>query len=336
MTIAPTAPSASTTPPPKAYSPESLRVLLFEDSAMDAALIKKFLQTAGVRLTNIFHSDTIPSALQVLTRETVDLCLTDYYLRPHTGFDLMDEARRFDVDIPFIVLTSMDDRAIDHGALNRGAYDFLIKSDLTVEGLERSMRYAMNRHKREAALSKAALYDPLTGLFTRAAFLERLTQAIDDNRQRSGTVGLLHINLNGMKFINEAFSHKIGDDVLKDAAKKLSATRRRFDVLARFGGDEFTFIISEIIMPKQAIPVARQMMDAISGDLQARDGGHPMICAAGLVAETLSRHNSPPTQELADRMVQLANRAMFEAKQRSRMSGTSELIMGRLGHDRVN
>lgn len=330
--------TAATAPPetPKTFSPETLRVLLFEDSAMDAALIKKFLQTAGVRLSNIFHTDTIPSALQVLTREGVDLCLTDYFLRPHTGFDLMDEARRFDVDVPFIVVTSMDERDIDHGALDRGAYGFLVKSDLTVEGLERSMRYALNRHRKEAALSKAALYDPLTGLFSRAAFLERLTQAIDDNRRRSGTVGLLHINLNGMKFINEAFSHKVGDDVLKDAAKRLSSARRRFDVLARFGGDEFTFIISEIIMPKQAIPISRQMLDAISGDLQARDGGHPMSCAAGLVAETLSRYNSPPTAELADRMVQLANRAMFEAKQRSRMSGTSELIMGRLGHDRVN
>ena len=113
-TTAPSAPSAA-----KAFAPESLRVLLFEDSAMDAVLIKKFLQTAGVRLTYIFHTDTIPSALQVLTRENVDLCLTDYYLRPHTGFELMDEARRFDVDIPFIVLTGMDDRSIDHGALAR-------------------------------------------------------------------------------------------------------------------------------------------------------------------------------------------------------------------------
>ncbi|PHX98446.1 MAG: hypothetical protein CK529_13030 [Rhodospirillaceae bacterium] len=113
-TTAPSAPSAA-----KAFAPESLRVLLFEDSAMDAVLIKKFLQTAGVRLTYIFHTDTIPSAFQVLTRENVDLCLTDYYLRPHTGFELMDEARRFDVDIPFIVLTGMDDRSIDHGALTR-------------------------------------------------------------------------------------------------------------------------------------------------------------------------------------------------------------------------
>jgi diguanylate cyclase (GGDEF)-like protein len=337
MTAPMSTPAAAAAPsPPKTFAPESLRVLLFEDSAMDAALIKKFLQTTGVRLTNIFHTDTIPSALQVLTRENVDLCLTDYYLRPHTGFDLMDEARRFDVDIPFIMLTGMDDRSIDDGALSRGAYGFLIKGDLTVEGLERSMRYALTRHSRESALNKAAVYDSLTGLLNRGAFMERFAQAIDDNRQRSGTIGLLHINLNGTKFLNEAFGHKIGDDILKAVAKRLSAARRPSDILGRLGGDEFIFVLSEMVLPKQSIAIARSMMDAISGDIEARDGAHPITCAAGLVAETILRRNSPPTAELVDRMVQLAGRAMFEAKQRTRMSTVSELIMGKLGHDRVH
>ncbi|MDX2222594.1 MAG: response regulator, partial [Rhodospirillaceae bacterium] len=161
------------------FAPENLRVLLFEDSAMDAALIKKFLQTAGVRQANIFHTDTIPSALQVLTREKVDVCITDYFLRPHTGFDLMDEAKRCDLDVPFIMLTGLDDRAVDEGALSRGAYDFLVKGDLTVEGLERSMRYALDRHRKVAALTQAAVYDQMTGLLNRTAFADRLAQCID-------------------------------------------------------------------------------------------------------------------------------------------------------------
>ena len=332
MTATPT-PSAPAAP--KSFSPETLRVLLFEDSAMDAALIKKFLQTTGVRLTNIFHTDTIPSALQVLTRENVDLCLTDYYLRPHTGFDLMDEARRFDVDVPFIVLTGMDDRAIDDGALARGAYDFLVKGDLTVEGLERSMRYALNRHRREAVLTKAAVFDSLTGLLNRATLIERLAQTLDDSRQRSGTIGFLHINLNGTKFINESFGHKIGDDLLKGVAAKLSAARRPSDILARLGGDEFAFIINDFLLPKHCIAIARKMLETASGPVMTRDGEHNVIVAAGLVAETISR-TAPPSQELLDRIIQLTSRAMFEAKQRTRMSSASEIVMGRLGYDRVN
>jgi diguanylate cyclase (GGDEF)-like protein len=327
--------TATSSAVPKQFQPDNLRVLLFEDSAMDAALIKKFLQTTGVRLTNIFHTDTIPSALQVLAREQVDLCLTDYYLRPHTGFDLMDEVRRFDLDIPFIVLTGMDDRAVDEGALERGAYDFLVKGELTVEGLERSMRYALTRHSREAILTKAATRDSLTGLMNRTAFVERLTQLIDDARVRAESVALLHINLNGMKHINETFSHRVGDDVLKNVAAKLNDVRRPSDFLARLGGDDFAFIITDFLLPKHSIEISRKMIEAVTCDIPARDGAHNMIVAGGLVAETI-RRTSPPTPELVERIMVLASRAMFEAKARTRIKTTSDLVMGRLGQDRVN
>lgn len=327
--------AASAAPVPKIFSPESLRVLLFEDSAMDAALIKKFLQTTGVKLTNIFHSDTIPSALQVLTRESVDLCLTDYYLRPHTGFDLMDEARRFDIDIPFIVLTAMDDRSIDDGALARGAYDFLVKGDLTVEGLERSIRYTLTRHSRESELTKAATFDPLTGLLNRPAFLARFTQAIEDCRPRGESLALLHLNLNGIKHLNETRGHKAGDEALRIAAKRLAEAKRPSDVLARLGGDEFAFIITDFLLPKHAVAISRAVIEAVTSHVSVRGHDISMFVAAGLVAETV-RRSSPPTQELVERIMTLASRAMFEAKERCRIKSTSDLVMGRLGHDRVH
>lgn len=333
--MTPTTAATTSKPTQKTFSPESLRVLLFEDSAMDAALIKKFLQTAGVRLTNIFHTDTIPSALQVLSRENVDLCLTDYYLRPHTGFDLMDEVRRFDFNVPFIVLTGMDDRAIDDGALSRGAYDFLVKGDLTVEGLERAMRYTMNRHSRETALTKAAVFDSLTGLLSRAAFVDRLTQTIDDSRPRGDNVALLHINLNGTKHLNDTKGLKAGDEMLKAVAKKLSDIRRPSDQLARLGGDDFALIITDFLLPKHSIAISRKAIDEISGHVPVRDGHVHITAAAGLVAETI-RRTSAPTQELVERMMQLSSRAMFEAKERCRMKNASDLVMGRLGQDRVH
>lgn len=332
-----TAPAPSTEAPaePRNFSPDNLRVLLFEDSAMDAALIKKFLLTAGVRLANIFHTDTIPSALQVLTREHVDVCLTDYYLRPHTGFDLMDEARRFDFDIPFIVLTAMDDRAIDDGALARGAYDFLVKGELTVEGLERAIRYTMTRHSRESELTKAAVNDGLTGLLNRTAFIGRLNQIIDDSRPRGHNVGLVHVNLNGTKHINETRGHKTGDEVLKTVARKFADIKRRSDIVARLGGDDFAFIMTDFLLPKHAIAIARAILAEVTGPIEARGVSFEMSAAAGLVAETI-RRTSPPTSELVERMMLLASRAMFEAKQRCRQKSTSDLVMGRLGQDRVH
>ena len=117
-----------------------LSVLVFEDNARDRVLIKKFLEAAGVRGPNIHHADTIPAALQVLRREAIDLVLADYYLQPHTGLDLMDETRHSEFDVPFVVMSALDDDAIDRKALAHGAYGFLAKSELTVERLERAIR----------------------------------------------------------------------------------------------------------------------------------------------------------------------------------------------------
>ncbi len=312
----------------RSYTPAELSVLLFEDNAIDAALIKRFLRTVGVPASRIHLADTIPSALQILTRERVDLCLTDYHLRPHTGFDLMDEAKRFDVDVPFIVVSALDDRAIDEGALAHGAYDFLVKGELTVEGLERAIRYALAQHARESVLTRAAYVDALTGLPNRAAFTERLTQAVADNAARGGMVGVALFNLNGTKFLNEAFGQAIGDDVLRCTATRLSAARDPANLVARLGGDEFAVVLTDFLLAGQALATAKSLSDAITGAVETRDGKHVVTVAGGVAA--LAVKGSTPAfsaRETAERLLQQASHAMFTAKHSARRDGRSHVAV---------
>ncbi|TAL00405.1 MAG: diguanylate cyclase [Rhodospirillaceae bacterium] len=309
------------------YAPQSLRVLLFEDNPLDAALIRKFLLTVGVRSTNIHHVDTIPSALQMLTRENVDVCLADYYLRPSTGFDLMDEAKRYDINVPFIMLTAMDDRSIDDGALARGAYGFLVKGELTVEGLERSIRYALMRHKRESTLARDALIDTLTGLPNRKAFYERVIGAVADNAGRNGMVAVALFNLNGTKFLNESFGTKVGDDMLCAVAKKLRDSKRASDMVARIGGDEFAVLMADLVLPGHAVAQAKSLVSAITGTVDTRDGKHDVNLAGGVATMTASQ--SAPA-EAVDRLMQQATQAMFNAKLMTRRGGVSEIAVARL------
>lgn len=312
-----------------AIKPESLRVLLFEDNALDAALIKKFLQTAGVRQANIHLTDTIPSALQLLTRDSVDVCLVDYYLRPHTGLDLMDEARRFDVDVPFIMLTSMDDRSIDDGALARRAYGFLVKGDLTVEGLERTIRYAMKRHVRERALVQAAAFDDMTGLPNRATFLERLAQDIDDHRPKGGMLSLLLINMHATRFLNEAYGPAVGDDVLKTLAERLRAHRRSSDYIGRLGGDTFGVILSDVVLQHHAQIYAKKLMGVVAQPAETRDGVHDIVVACGLASHT-TKTDGVATADIVTGLLRRATEAMTEAKKNTRNKAISELIAAKL------
>ncbi len=320
-------------PPTFDYAPESLRVLLFEDNAMDATLIKRFLRSVGVPPAQIYHADTIPSALQVLTHERVDLCLADYYLRPHTGFDLMDEARRFEVDVPFIVVTALDDRSIDDGALAHGAYDFLVKGDLTVEGLERSIRYALTRHRRESWLGRAAFFDALTGLPNRAAFTERLTQAIADNAASGGMVGVALFNLNGTKFINETIGRDVGDDILRCVAGRLAAAKSRGHVAASLGGDEFAVVMTGFLLSGHALAAAQQLAESMTGPVETRDGEQILTVAGGVAAQAATPAagaSAVLAAEIAGRLLQRAGQAMLDAKRGARRDGRSHVAVAHM------
>lgn len=312
---------------PHSFAPQSLRVLLFEDNPLDAALIKKFLLTVGMRSTNIHHVDTIPSALQVLAREQIDVCLADYYLRPSTGFDLMDEARRYDVNVPFIMLTAMDDRTIDEGALARGAYGFLVKGELTVEGLERSIRYTLMHHARESTLARDALTDSLTGLPNHKAFRDRVAAAIADNAGRSGLVAVAIFNLNGTKFLNESHGVKVGDDVIRAAAAGFRKHKRSGDFLARVGGDEFAILMTDLVLPGHAVNQAKALATALTGPMDTHDGRHEVTLAGGVASLTASKMS---TAEATERLMAQATQAMFNAKLITRRGSTSEVAVARL------
>ncbi|MSO73407.1 MAG: diguanylate cyclase [Rhodospirillaceae bacterium] len=306
----------------------ALRILLFEDNAMDVALLRKFLQSVGVRRTHIHHADTIPSALQVMTCERVHLCLADYHLRPHTGFDLMEEARRLDLDVLFIVVTVLDDRQIDEGARAQGAYAFLVKAELTVESLDRTIRYALTSHARESTLFHSAYRDELTHLPSRRAFLERLMQAAADNAAHAGMVGVAVLNLNGTRAINDTLGHKTGDEVLCALARRLKAAKDRGDGIARIGGDEFAVVMSDFLLAPQALSRAQRLVDAVTGPVETQAGTHVITVAGGVASQAMTVTTSP--QDAADRLLEQASYAVRTAKRGTRAGTVSHIAFAHL------
>jgi diguanylate cyclase (GGDEF)-like protein len=95
-------------------------------------------------------------------------------------------------------------------------------------------------------LRHKASHDPLTGLLNRVGFRQHLDRIVDSARPKSGRVGLLFIDLDEFKQVNDAYGHDAGDELIRKAAHRLEATARAGDGVARLGGDEFAIILANV------------------------------------------------------------------------------------------
>src|SRR5205823_337984 len=103
-------------------------------------------------------------------------------------------------------------------------------------------------------LAQAALHDPLTGLPNRKAFQDHLDVALARAEREGGVVGVLFIDLDNFKLINDSFGHAAGDAVLQSVTSRLLGTTRAMDVVSRQGGDEFLILVSDLRAEEKVKP----------------------------------------------------------------------------------
>jgi diguanylate cyclase (GGDEF)-like protein len=114
---------------------------------------------------------------------------------------------------------------------------------------------------RHATLS--AQFDALTGLPNRALFVDRMTHAIAHARRHGTLLAVLFLDLNNFKQVNDAFGHATGDEVLREAARRLVASLREEDTICRHGGDEFVVLLTQVTEPEDAVGVAHKLIAAL-------------------------------------------------------------------------
>ena len=132
----------------------------------------------------------------------------------------------------------------------------------------------------EQQLRQLALYDPLTGLANRAFFHERLRHAIKLRHEDGHATGLLYIDLDDFKGINDRWGHDLGDEVLREIGKRIERSVRPGDTAARLGGDEFAVVLTEPVEPEDAVGVAERLLTEIGKPLDTGSG--PLYTSASV------------------------------------------------------
>jgi diguanylate cyclase (GGDEF)-like protein len=156
-------------------------------------------------------------------------------------------------------------------------------------------------------LAHQAHYDALTDLPNRALFRDRLDQAIAQARRDLTHIGVLFLDLDGFKHINDTLGHQQGDQVLLEVTRRIQALLREQDTLARMGGDEFMVILPGLKKPGHAARVAEKCVHAIRAPM--RLGGHELR-----VSSSIGISIFPEDAQDAELLQRNADLAMYLAK----------------------
>ncbi|MFC1749450.1 EAL domain-containing protein [Pseudomonadota bacterium] len=188
------------------------------------------------------------------------------------------------------------------------------------------------RKRYEKKIWHQANYDSLTGLPSRTLFMDRLSQAIKSAHRDERSIALMYIDLDRFKWVNDTLGHDAGDQLLVEAAQRLSRCARKSDTVARIGGDEFVVILPSIGSVRSAEQVAEKILTSFSLPYQIADRMDSFV--SGSVGISLYPHDGDD----ADTLLKSADMAMYKAKEDGRNTFaffTEEMSLAALEHMRV-
>jgi diguanylate cyclase (GGDEF)-like protein/PAS domain S-box-containing protein len=177
------------------------------------------------------------------------------------------------------------------------------------------IRDITERKRLSDKIQSMAHYDQLTGLANRALFHDRLAQAIAFARRRKSRLGLLYLDLDRFKPVNDNYGHAAGDMLLCAVAGRLREAMRESDTVARLGGDEFAVILAEISARGDADAVAEKLRRSIDEPYTLDD----VIVAVGA---SIGIAVFPEDAAFGEDLVKLADRDMYRRKE-ARLAGAT-------------
>jgi diguanylate cyclase (GGDEF)-like protein len=290
-----------------------VRILLIEDNPGDADLLAELLGRSDGVTFDLVWVERLEPALGRLRHEQFDVVLLDLGLPDSDGLDTFTRAHVEEPGIPILVLTGRNDQELSTQAVRRGAQDYLVKGQVTADGLARAIRYAIERHRLLAEINAASLTDELTGLYNRRGLLMAAGPLFKTVARLRKGMTLLFIDLDGMKAINDTLGHQAGDQALIELAEVLRETFRVSDLTARLGGDEFA-VLAVGTSPDSGPMLEARLRERVRARNAAASRPFALSLSVGLV------HCDPERPLSVEQMLKIADARMYEQKKGKRVA----------------
>jgi diguanylate cyclase (GGDEF)-like protein len=288
-----------------------MRILIAEDDVRLGQLLELQLQDWGYQPT-LVH-DGFAAFEELCKPDAPRLALLDWLM---PGLDGIEVCRRLrqeaDCNYPYLILlTGQGGRQQMVDGLEAGADEFLVKP---VDSAELKARLGAGRRivSLQEQLRDQAMHDALTGLYNRGAILGILERELARGRREGRPVGVILADLDYFKRINDSRGHLVGDEVLREAARRMHQSMRPYDALGRYGGEEFLAVLPGCDS-SDASRLAQRLCACVSAE--------PVVYAGGALRVTLSLGATawePYTEPDAATLLRTVDGALYEAKRSGR------------------
>ncbi|NOZ70262.1 MAG: diguanylate cyclase [Deferribacteres bacterium] len=231
-------------------SKQNISILVAENNLPDIDIIKSTLASYDDINYSIDIARSCTDALAKAADNRFDLVLMNQHLPGMEGISILKELTEKKLGMPVIMIVAEGEDRLGVQAMDKGAYDYLTKSEIRTESLGRAVRRAIQRKKLEedikeslAKLERLAIRDGLTGLYNHRHFREVIRQEYKKATRHMQPLSCIMLDLDHFKAVNDNHGHQFGDFVLAQSAEILKRLVRDTDFLARYGGEEFFIIL---------------------------------------------------------------------------------------------
>jgi diguanylate cyclase (GGDEF)-like protein len=288
-------------------------VLIIDDEPLIHELLVVRLKPEGLKFHHAFRAQEGLATARALQP---DLVLLDVIMPDESGFELCSQLKADPATsaIPIIFLTGSTDVVDKVKGFDAGAVDYVTKPFEAAE-LQARIRAALRSKRYQDMLAQRAQIDGLTGLWNRAYFDQRLREEIVAAQRYGRALGLVMMDLDHFKRMNDTYGHPFGDRVLQTVGELLAEHCRTGDTACRYGGEEFGIIIREADLQQSVRAAERVRLHLEELQLEARQRRVSVTASFGVSTVDRTLDQVPIAQE---RLLSDADHALYQAKHAGR------------------
>jgi two-component system, cell cycle response regulator len=279
-------------------------VLIAEDDSVCRMILQTWLKAWGYRVVVAKNGIEASDILQ--QEHSPELLILDWVMPGIDGLELCRRIRLGQQNAYILLVTANDKKREIVNGLEAGADDYLTKP-FDPDELRARLRVGQRMLSLHQQLRFQATHDTLTGIWSRGATLDMLRRELERAARTQTSTGVLMLDLDRFKNINDTFGHLGGDGVLKEVVRCIAQTVRTYDVLGRYGGEEFL-----IVLPG----CDRNKIQETAERIRTTVAGTPVQVAGSEILATVSIGGAvaPPGKVSAKEILAHADAALYHAK----------------------